>query len=56
MGSQIRSYVFHPYQLVKDHRTNYETGNTQSIMDGNINQFIRAYLLNSINNEIRENE
>ena len=55
-GSQIRSYVFHPYQLVKDHRTNYETGNTQSIMDGNINQFIRAYLLNSINNEIRENE
>ena len=55
-GSQIRSYVFHPYQLVKDHRTNYETGNTQSIMDGNINQFIRAYLLNSINNEIRDNE
>ena len=55
-GSQIRSYVFHPYQLVKDHRTNYETGNTQSIMDGNINQFIRAYLLNSINNEIRESE
>ena len=55
-GDQIRSYVFHPYQLVKDHRTNYETGNTQSIMDGNINQFIRAYLLNSINNEIRENE
>ena len=55
-GSQIRSYVFHPYQLVKDHRTNYETGNTQSIMDGNINQFIRAYLLNSINNETRENE
>ena len=55
-GSQIRSYVFHPYQLVKDHRTNYETGNTQSIMDGNINQFIRAYLLDSINNETRENE
>ena len=55
-GSQIRSYVFHPYQLVKDHRTNYETGNTQSMMDGNINQFIRAYLLKSINNEIRENE
>ena len=40
----------------KGSQTNYETGNTQSIMDGNINQFIRAYLLNSINNEIRENE
>ena len=38
--------------MVKDHRTNYETGNTQSIMDGNINQFIRAYLLNSINNKL----
>ena len=47
-GSQIRSYVFHPYQLVKDHRTKLEIGNTQSVMDGSINKFIRAYLLDSI--------
>ncbi len=43
-GSQIRSYVFHPYSLVKDHRTNYEIGNTQSVMDGNIKPFIDSYL------------
>ena len=47
-GSQIRSYVFHPYQLVKDHRTKLEIGNTQSVMDGSINKFIRAYLLDLI--------
>ena len=43
-GSQIRSYVFCPYTLVKDHRTGYETGNVQAVMDGDINDFIDNYL------------
>ncbi|MCW6660364.1 peptide chain release factor 2 [Aerococcaceae bacterium NML191292] len=43
-GSQIRSYVFHPYSMVKDHRTNHEVGNTQVVMDGDITGFIDAYL------------
>lgn len=46
-GSQIRSYVFHPYSLVKDHRTNVETGNVQAVMDGDIDAFIEAFLKNS---------
>jgi len=43
-GSQIRSYVFHPYSMVKDHRTNEETGNVSAVMDGSLTPFINAYL------------
>ncbi len=43
-GSQIRSYVFHPYSMVKDHRTGYEVGNTDSVMDGDLDGLITAYL------------
>ena len=44
-GNPIRSYFLHPYQLVKDHRTNYEVGNAQGVLDGNLDPFIQAYLL-----------
>ena len=43
-GSQIRSYIFCPYTLVKDHRTNYEVGNVQSVMDGDIDEFMESFL------------
>ena len=51
-GSQIRSYVFCPYTLVKDHRTNYEVGNVQAVMDGDLNGFIDSYLKWSKTNKI----
>ncbi|WP_309859195.1 peptide chain release factor 2 [Bacillus sp. SLBN-46] len=47
-GSQIRSYVFHPYSMVKDHRTSTESGNVQAVMDGDLDQFINAYLRSRI--------
>ena len=51
-GSQIRSYVFQPYTMVKDHRTNCETGNVQAVMDGDLDPFIRAFLAAKANHEI----
>ena len=52
-GSQIRSYVFCPYTLVKDHRTNYEEGNIEAVMNGNLNGFIESYLKKSYHSELQ---
>ena len=50
-GSQIRSYVFHPYKMIKDHRTDYEVGNVGPVMDGELDGFIKAYLMSEKENE-----
>jgi peptide chain release factor 2 len=53
-GSQIRSYVLHPYKMVKDLRTGYETSDTQAVLDGDLNEFMKSYLMQSGNDDDKE--
>ncbi len=55
-GSQIRSYILQPYRLIKDHRTGYETGNVEAVLDGDIDPFIRAYLLSQAEKSEKKEE
>jgi peptide chain release factor 2 len=55
-GSQIRSYVFHPYSMAKDHRTSIEKGNIQAVMDGDIQDFIQGYLKQQAAKAVRKKE
>ncbi|MBN1351590.1 peptide chain release factor 2 [candidate division KSB1 bacterium] len=55
-GHQIRSYIFHPYNLVKDHRTGNETSNTSAVMDGELNDFIKAYLMGKVDSKHKRSQ